>query len=155
NVRGNPFLVVGGEHDTLAWSAEFGVLLREKQRIGPNNLPVGTALTFGAGVFFFLDQEKTWQLGPELYGQTVVANGGASFKDSTNAELLLGGKWRPGRGDWVLGLGAGPGLGQGAGSPMFRVVAMVAYSPENDANRKDRDNDGVPDDKDACPDDAG
>jgi outer membrane protein OmpA-like peptidoglycan-associated protein len=116
---------------------------------------VGNALTFGAGLGYYVDSARTLQVGPELYGQTTVAQGGTAFgKRSTNAELLAGARWRPGNGDWVVGAGIGPGFGRGAGTPDFRAVASVAWSPEREPPppAADRDGDGVPDSVDACPD---
>ncbi len=51
--------------------------------------------------------------------------------------------------DVEIGLGAGPGLTTGIGSPDFRGILMVAYTPEQ---KRDRDHDGILDDVDACPD---
>jgi OOP family OmpA-OmpF porin len=155
-VRASPFLVFGGSDDALAWSAQVGWVFRPGKQLFPGDAPVGGALTFGAGIFFLLDEERTIQLGPELYGSTVMTEGGSAFaSDSTSAELLGSIRWRIGGGDFVVGLGAGPGFGRGVGSPDYRVVAMFGYLPETDASRKDRDEDGVPDEKDACPDDPG
>lgn len=149
-VRGEPLLVFGGNRDRLAWSAQGGVMLRAGQKLpGATATPLGDAITFGAGAFYLLGERRSVQLGPELYGQTTVAEGGTVFgKHSTTAELLADARWRPGGGPFVVGAGAGPGFGHGAGTPDFRVVAMFAYSPEKP---RDRDGDGVPDDEDACP----
>jgi outer membrane protein OmpA-like peptidoglycan-associated protein len=155
-VRGSPFVVFGGAEDRIAWSAQLGMLFRPGKQLFPGEAPVGNAVTFGAGVFFMLDEERTVQVGPELYGSTVVSEGGSAFAgDSTNVEVLGSVRWRPGGGDFVVGLGAGPGFGRGVGTPDYRIVAMVGFLPETDSSRKDRDEDGVPDEQDACPDDPG
>nr|WP_240806686.1 OmpA family protein [Polyangium spumosum] len=44
----------------------------------------------------------------------------------------------------------GPGLGRGAGSADVRVLALLGYAPEKAKPPSDRDNDGIPDKKDAC-----
>ena len=154
-VRGKPFFVLGGREDALAWSVELGALFRPGKRM-LGDAPVGTAITFGAGVFFLVDEARTVQIGPELYGLTTVSDGGSAFAaDSTSVEALFSVRWRINGGDFVIGAGAGPGFGRAIGAPDFRVVGMVGYLPETDSSRKDRDGDDVPDDKDACPDDAG
>jgi len=154
-VRGSPFIVFGGSEESFAWSAQLGALFRPGKRM-LGDAPVGTAVTFGAGVFFLVDEERTVQIGPELYGLTTVSEGGSAFAtDSTSIEALFSVRWRIGGGDFVIGAGAGPGFGRAIGAPDFRVVAMAGYLPETDSGRKDRDGDDVPDDKDACPDDAG
>jgi len=150
-VRGAGMLVFGGLHDALAWSVQGGLAMRPEQDLA--GTPVGNAIPFGVALSYLLDEERTVQLGPELYGQTVVGGGGSAFSSSSTVlEALLGIRWRPGSGSWVLGAGAGPALGHGIGAPDYRIVALIAYSPEPDA---DRDGDGVPDSEDACPDRAG
>jgi outer membrane protein OmpA-like peptidoglycan-associated protein len=72
-------------------------------------------------------------------------------------------------GDLVMGLGAGPGITRGEGTPTLRVVASVAYAPlpppppppppppapRKKAPPSDRDKDGIYDKDDACPDEPG
>jgi OOP family OmpA-OmpF porin len=57
--------------------------------------------------------------------------------------------------DLEIGLGAGPGITGGIGTPDLRAVAMISYSPEQKKIEPDRDLDGVFDREDACPDVAG
>ena len=54
-----------------------------------------------------------------------------------------------------MGVGAGPGLTQGVGTPDVRAVGMVAYTPEMKKASGDRDGDGILDPDDACPDTPG
>jgi len=72
---------------------------------------------------------------------------------------------------WMAGKGGQwPGLGTAVGTPVFRVLGMVGWTPlpaapapeveskgeaEAKNKTKDRDNDGIPDDIDACPDTPG
>ncbi|MGD8860374.1 MAG: OmpA family protein [Myxococcales bacterium] len=156
-VRAMPFAVLGGEAGRLGWSSQLGVMLRRGGRLpGDTATPVGTAVTFGAGIGYYVDARRHLRIGPELYGQTVVVEGGSLLSEkSTNTELLAGARYRPGGGDYRLGLGAGPGIGRGAGTPAFRVVATFELAPEPSQERTDRDRDGVFDDEDACPDVAG
>lgn len=160
SVRGAPFIVFGGYEKRLSWSVQGGMLFRPGKTLpGSTATPTGTAITFGAALGYLLDEARTIQIGPELYGLTTVAQGGTFLgSHSTNAELLLSGRFRPQQGPWVFGLGAGPGLGHGAGTPDYRLVAMVAYSPESEATPEapaDADRDGVLDRDDACPNQPG
>ncbi len=50
--------------------------------------------------------------------------------------------------DLLATLAAGPGVGQGLGTPQFRVIAGLAWAPDPE---KDTDKDGNPDVTDACP----
>ncbi|MFZ5895614.1 MAG: OmpA family protein [Myxococcota bacterium] len=159
-VRGAPFLVFGGYEDRISWSVQGGMMFRPGKTLpGSTATPTGTAITFGAAFGYMLDEARTFQIGPELYGLTTVAQGGSVFGEhSTNAELLAAARFRPKQGPWLFGLGAGPGIGRGAGTPDYRVVAMVAFSPESEPTPEapaDTDRDGVLDRDDACPNQAG
>jgi outer membrane protein OmpA-like peptidoglycan-associated protein len=89
--------------------------------------------------------DKKLTIGPEIFGDTVVTNDAFS-KRNTPFELLIGGHYQAG--DVKFGLGAGPGLTVGYGSPAFRMLASAEWAP---AIVDDQDGDGVPDDVDACP----
>jgi outer membrane protein OmpA-like peptidoglycan-associated protein len=82
-----------------------------------------------------------------------VVEGGAFRKRSTPLEALFGLHYQFAD-DWRFGVGAGPGILRGDGSPLFRVVASIEWVPAYD-DKADRDNDGVPDKDDACPNQAG
>jgi outer membrane protein OmpA-like peptidoglycan-associated protein len=99
-------------------------------------------------------------IGPELYGSTVVSDGGDGFmkKRTTPVELLFGTHAR--LGDFQVGAGVGPGISRGVGAPDFRVVASLTWFPEPAKPQPvvpptDRDEDGIADGADACPDVAG
>jgi OOP family OmpA-OmpF porin len=155
SVRGSPFLVLGGEIDRITWSTQLGVNLRPGKTLpGTSATPVGNAFTFGAALGYYLDSLHMLAIGPEVYGQNVLAQKGKLFDQySVNAEALLDLRFRPNGGDWVIAAGAGPGLGKAAGTPDFRAVAMLAYSPEDKVERApvDTDGDGIVDTNDACP----
>ncbi|MBW1881243.1 MAG: hypothetical protein JRJ84_23050, partial [Deltaproteobacteria bacterium] len=65
-----------------------------------------------------------------------------------SAEALLGG-WHRFDDDWVLRGGVGTGLSRGIGSPTMRAVLGIAWEPAP----RDRDDDGIVDRADMCPDD--
>jgi outer membrane protein OmpA-like peptidoglycan-associated protein len=78
---------------------------------------------------------------------------------NTNAEALLAGRYRV-AGPIEVGIGVGPGLTSGIGTPDFRGVALIAFSPEQVKEApaqppSDRDKDTILDAADACPDVAG
>jgi outer membrane protein OmpA-like peptidoglycan-associated protein len=120
--------------------------------------PFGTELDFSAAVGLRLLKRKLL-VGPEVFGSTVFD--GAFERQTTPFEVILGGKYRP-TDAWRVGLGVGPGLTRGFGSPAVRVLASIEWiapikpkaapPPEEPG---DRDGDGITDDEDACPDEKG
>jgi outer membrane protein OmpA-like peptidoglycan-associated protein len=143
NVRGMPQLIAGGRADRIVWSAAAGPEFRSLQNYGGS--PQGTMVKGGAGVGVLLGDERRVQVGPEL---NIAFSAEDVNKRTTNAEALLGVRYRVLR-DLELGGGFGPGLTTGVGTPAFRGVLMIAYTPEQKA---DRDKDGILDAVDACPD---
>lgn len=151
SVRGLPGLVANGETSGFVYALNAGVNLRGARNFAATK--VGSQLSFGAAAGLLAAARKL-QIGPELYGTTVLD---APFeRDVTNFEGILGAKYRIS--DWVLGAGAGPGFTRGLGTPTARVVASVAWAPLQEpakAPPSDRDKDGILDADDACPDTFG
>ena len=145
-VRGMPQLIVGGRTDRIVWSAAAGPELRSLQNYG--GIEQGTMVKGGAGLGVLFGKSRQLQVGPEV--NVAISTENVS-KRTTNAEALLGARYRVVR-DIELGAGFGPGLTSGIGTPQFRGVLMLAYTPEQ---RSDRDKDGIYDDVDACPDNFG
>src|SRR5690606_19234059 len=127
--------IVGGRLPELVWSFAIGPELRRKQEIA--TVTQGTMLRWGGGVGFLLMDERL-QVGPEVSGAVVLDE---IDSRAVNMELLLDGKYRvlP---DVEAGIGVGPGLTGGVGTPDVRVVAMAAYTPEQQ-RALDRDADGI------------
>ncbi|MCC6559321.1 MAG: OmpA family protein [Polyangiaceae bacterium] len=146
SVRGLPMLIAGGRLDWMVWSASAGVDIRRSQDFASTSQ--GTQLQGGAGVGFLLGEERRFQIGPELSGGLVLSD---VNKRTSNGELLISARYRF-LDDLEAGLGAGSGLTSGVGTPDFRGVAMIAYTPEVKPPVGDRDHDGIKDDADACPD---
>jgi outer membrane protein OmpA-like peptidoglycan-associated protein len=146
SVRGAPGLAFGGRAGFLRYGVNAGLALRPARLFA--EAQYGTQFTFGGGVAAVL-ADDVLQVGPEVYGSTVVDNGDAFGRRTTNVEGILGTRVR--LGPLVLGGGAGPGLAKAAGTPAFRAVLSLAYAPKDE----DRDNDGVKDRQDACPDVVG
>lgn len=143
-------------------------------------LGIGNEWRWALGAFVPIKDGK-FRVGATIFGQTGVESdetilGDTTFtKQNTPIEWMAEGRMRFGPSDhWWLGAGAGSRLFLNAyGSPDFRIVALVgtyipifdsdAKSPERKAELRakwkreresDRDHDGIPDDIDACPDDA-
>ncbi|WP_441289415.1 OmpA family protein [Sorangium sp. KYC3313] len=149
SVRGGPQLVLGGHLDRAVWSLAAGPEFRSTKQFA--NVEQGMTVHWGAGVGLLLDDERRLQIGPEITGAITVTD---VQQRTTNLEALLGGRYRFAD-DFEAGLGVGPGLTPGVGTPSFRAVAMVAYSPEVKPPVQDQDADGIADADDACPHTAG
>lgn len=158
--RGLPMLILGGRiEERVVWSAAAGPEIQEKSTIG--NIEQGSMFKWGAGLGFLLLDNRHLQIGPEIYGAATLRD---VQKRTTNMELLLGARYRI-VDDVEIAAGAGPGLTSGIGTPDFRAVLSLAYTPEQKQARepietpvaepaapKDRDLDGIIDVEDACPD---
>ena len=145
SVRVMPRLLLAGDIGPFAYSARAALQYRDSEPVG--DVPVGTEVYFAAtaGIWF---AERMLLIGPEISGSTVVVEGAAFEQETTPFEILFGLHYRPR--NWRFGLGAGPGLTRGLGSPAFRLLASFEWAPS--AAPPDRDHDGVIDPEDACPD---
>ncbi|MFT3773860.1 MAG: OmpA family protein [Minicystis sp.] len=146
-VRGMPSLVMGGRTSSIVWSFASGVEFRPTQEV--NGIQQGMQLHAGAGLGFLFANGNA-QIGPEVKMQMVLKH--VDLK-TTNAELLLNARYRL-FDDFELGLGAGPGLTSGFGTPDVRIIGMLGFSPKSKGVTADRDGDGVADAEDQCPDQA-
>jgi outer membrane protein OmpA-like peptidoglycan-associated protein len=165
-VHGTPVLGFSGEIPMLAYAATAGVDIRKQADFGGIMSTVGTQLIFGGAVGLLL-ADKMLQIGPEVYGTTVMVGPNRFSRSTTNVEGILGLRARLAA--FVLGAGAGPGFTHGMGTPALRVLLSVAYAPEpappappppppkplKPRKPADRDHDGIPDKNDACPDEPG
>ena len=143
----------------FVWSAAGGVELRGGTR--PHQL------VFGGGAGLMLGGDLL-QIGPEIYGATdlggeplTAGTTGIKATSQTHLELLGGAKLRV-LGGLVFGAAAGPGLSSAAGTPVFRAVGTIGWAPAAAVEKpaaaavvRDRDDDGIKDDIDACPDEKG
>ncbi len=159
-----PRLLLGGDIGNLVYAAKLGVLYRAHDA-GFNGSPTGTEAVVAAALGYRTDGGG-WLLGPELFGSSVITDGDAFFsRRETPFEVLLGVHYKP-TPDLRLGGGFGPGLTRGFGAPQFRGVISLEWAPEpakaplvlppiEPAKPKDRDQDGILDGDDACPDEPG
>jgi OOP family OmpA-OmpF porin len=143
-VRGLPQLILGGRaKERVVWSAAVGPEIQGVSTYA--DVGQGTMLRWGAGIGFLLLDNRHLQIGPEVSGDVVFRD---VQKRTTNAELLVDVRYRI-IDDLEIAAGAGPGLTSGIGTPDFRGLLSLAYTPEQ---KLDRDHDGIMDDEDACPD---
>jgi hypothetical protein len=156
SARLSPRLLAGGQAARFVWSAAAGFDFHG----GPNP----STFTWGAAAGARIGGDRA-QIGVELFGATPLQ---ASFFDLdpqtriarglvSNVELELGVKVRLVRSLFVVA-GAGPGLTDAVGTPMFRALGAIAWAPPpaiaaapSDAPPDDTDADGVADRADACP----
>jgi outer membrane protein OmpA-like peptidoglycan-associated protein len=146
---------------------------------GNSGLGIGNELRWGVGGFVPVKDGK-YRIGGTIFGQTGIESDsiiGDTFfrKQNTPIEWQVEGRMKFGPADhWWLGAGGGSRLFTNAyGAPDLRIIALLgtyvpildsdAKSPERKAEQRarwrqermsDRDHDGIPDDIDACPDDA-
>lgn len=145
-IRGQPHLLLGGRADRFVWSVTTGPTLRNTTTVG--RLVLQHQMNWGAGVGVLLLEDRSFQLHVESAGGVDVSTPDAG---STNAEVMGGLKWRlPGAEMLEIGLGGGPGLATGVGTPVFRGVFQLAYTPVIPEPKADSDGDGIFDDVDAC-----
>ncbi len=155
SLREAPYAAIGGRFKArvpFVWTASLGGLIRSSDN--------PSTLTYGAGFAVVLLGDRL-QIGPEYHGQTPLQSGTLTLsngvtvpaKESTTAEVLLGVKARLVAGLFV-GAAGGPGLTSAIGTPAFRAIGQLGWSPEprREADGpKDTDGDGILDAVDACP----
>ncbi|MBZ4419470.1 Ig-like domain-containing protein [Myxococcus sp. RHSTA-1-4] len=137
----------------LRLAANLGVDFRSKQQL--RNLHTGNSLAFGLGA------EMPFTVGELPLAAAATLVGGLGFEEQDSEErpleLLAALKYRSVSG-FSAHLGAGPGLTRGYGTPGFRVLGGLSYSPEPSREPKkapppapvDSDGDGLVDGQDAC-----
>jgi OmpA-OmpF porin, OOP family len=146
SVRGQPQLLLGGRADRFIWSVMAGPTIKGVSPVA--GVTLSHQFNWGAGIGALLGENRTFQIGLESSGGVTLED---SSKRNTNAEALAGIKWR-----FIpfleAGLAAGPGFTSGVGTPDFRGVFSLMYTPEIPVPDGDRDGDGIKDRVDACPD---
>jgi len=162
-------------------SANTGVHFRPRHAINDparnDGLGIGNEWRWAVGAFVPLKDGK-YRVGGTIFGQTGIESdsiiGDTAFtKRNSPIEFNIEGRMRFGPADhWWVGAGVGSAILRGYGAPDLRIIGMVgtyvpileseAKSPERRAEVRerrrreassDRDNDGIPDNIDACPDD--
>jgi outer membrane protein OmpA-like peptidoglycan-associated protein len=160
-VRLLPRLLLAGDIGNLVYAAKLGVLYRANDT-GFNGEAKGTEAVVAAAIGYRNDAGNL-VLGPELFGSTVLSDGDAFFsRRSTPFEILFGAHYKI-EDSVRLGAGIGPGLTRGFGAPQLRALLSLEWAPEpakeplrlRPAQKSDRDEDGILDEVDACPDQPG
>ena len=153
-VRISPHLAVAGDVNVFTYSARLGFMLgRTEDYFGVTKLGQEINFSAAAGVRLL---DKHLVVGPEIWGSTVIASSPVAPGNVTglpddngkqvNLEGTLGAHFTAG---WArFGLGVGPGMVRGYGTPEFRWLASFEIVPPYVL---DSDDDGIEDKVDACP----
>jgi OOP family OmpA-OmpF porin len=157
-VRLQPHLALAGEAGSVAYAAKVGFNYRaENGSLGGQ--PLGSELLWGVSIGLRLADDKLL-IGPEFYGSTVVEGGDLFAKRGSPVEGVIGAHYLVGDA-FRIGAGVGPGLTQGLGTPKVRALLSFEWTPgiekpqEKPPAPADRDDDGILDKDDACPDKPG
>ncbi len=140
----------------LRVAANLGARVRQNTAEGASNLAFNDELTWSLGGALPVWESKSASHHLDAYAQIYGASSFSQFfdREQTPLEAIVGCKFFHQTG-WVFGAALGPGLTRGIGSPDLRVVGMVGFAlPEeepSDDGPRDRDQDGIVDDKDRCP----
>src|SRR5690606_21919118 len=157
-IRVRPRLMASGEASVFAYSAELGFQYRAQDG-GFAGTSTGNEAFFAAAAGLRLANGRML-LGPEVFGSTVVQGDDEFERRTTPIELLFGGHYRTEAG-LSLGLGIGPGLTRGFGSPRVRGLFSLGWSPPVEEAppppppEPDTDGDSILDREDACPNEPG
>lgn len=120
DVRLAPWLIVGADAPRYAWSVAIARRLQDAAAGSFQRSEVLVAAAAAARL-------GPLQVGPEFWLHQAVEDS-AHTSRQTGAEALLTARYRAG--SWVMSLGGGPGLGAAPGTPAYRVVAGLMFSPE-------------------------
>jgi outer membrane protein OmpA-like peptidoglycan-associated protein len=148
--RFSPRVMVGRRFGLLRAGVEAGALVRPAVTLVEDETiqdEVGSEVRLGAVLA---------TTGTGLRGELNVRGTVPLTRQPTSVELLAGVRLPLGKTTEAYAL-AGPGFGDTPGTPSFRVLLGVALgSPEPEAvSARDDDGDGVTNDEDACPREAG
>lgn len=149
-LRIQPHALASGRLGIFEYAVRTGLNVRGRSDFAGQE--VGSEWQFGAAAGVRLLDERLL-VGPELWGGTAVDSSlGAFDKEGTPVEVLLGAHYRIEQ--LAFGLGAGPGLSRGFGTPAMRALASLQWIQdvqEPAPPPPDRDADGIFDLDDACP----
>jgi MYXO-CTERM domain-containing protein len=119
-VRGHLRVLASGRlHERFIYSAALGTMIAPRRDVGLTE--VGTSITWSLGAAM-LFTDGALQVGPELFGSTVLVTG------ATPVELLLGAKYR--YKDFAFGAGLGTGLSGAPTAAQVRALVNVAWEPQ-------------------------
>jgi outer membrane protein OmpA-like peptidoglycan-associated protein len=165
--RGQPQVLGAGEVGAFTWAASAGVPFAGGRTFG--GVTLGSELVT-TGAIGYLTEDRKLLVGPEVRVVTSLENDLFARRTSTY-EPMLGAHYGVAEG-WRLHAGVGTGIGDGLGSPSWRGSFAVQWAPiapppaapppppvveeppppPPPPPPADRDQDGILDDVDACPD---
>ena len=151
-----PILAMGKRWKPISIGFNLGYRLRLRG-IQTANLNVDDELFYRLGIAIHIKKIRLDIVG-EIFGATAAAS---PFKlESQNPlDAIVSVRYRFPNG-LCLTAGGGTGIQPGYGSPLFRILAGISFEPPEKGQRKktekrDRDGDGIPDERDRCPDTHG
>ncbi len=150
SVRVAPRFLVAGDLGPFVYAARLGVTLRGLDETFGGST-IGDDAFFGASAGFRL-ADGALVIGPEIFGRSVFVHDQFFKADATSLEGLFGLHYTVAH-SVRLGAAISAGFVPGYGVPVDRGLLSIAWTP--DVPPEDRDEDGVVDEQDACPDVAG
>lgn len=155
-MRGRAYVTGAGRAGPVRYSLTMGYHFRRHTELFRTVIDGDFFVTAGAALIAL---DGRLHVGPEFWANVVPASFGQPNRDATvNAEATLGISYTIAN-LLQLGVAGGPGLSSSAGTPTFRGLFHVAYTPFSEETasrtvRPDRDGDAVPDEEDQCPDET-
>ncbi|MFO0559093.1 MAG: OmpA family protein [Polyangiales bacterium] len=155
-MRGRAYATGAGRAGPVRYSLSLGYHFRRRTELYRSVMDGDFFVTAGAALIAL---DGRLHVGPEFWANIVPASFGQRNIDATvNAEATLGISYTIAN-LVQLGVAGGPGLSSSVGTPTFRGLFRVAYTPFSEETaartiRPDRDGDGVVDEEDQCPDET-
>jgi OmpA-OmpF porin, OOP family len=149
-------VLAAGDIGLLTYAAQLGVHVRPRDDSPTPGSPRGSELLFGAaaGARLLVPSlhDTALIVGPELFGATAftsfLGSGGTALEGMLSARLEGTGEDEP---QLRFKLGGGAGIDPRFGAPEWRTVIAIELFDHH----ADRDKDGIPNGRDACPDRPG
>ena len=144
-----PSALLAGQSGLIVYAAQVGGTVRRRTAFADTS--VGSDLFLSAAAGVRLARERLL-IGPELFGRSVLVGGAFLDARATPIEAMLGAHYTI-LADWRASAGIATGLSGGIGNPTLRGLLAFEWAPG--VRSSDRDNDGIVDATDACPDTPG
>ncbi len=157
----HPELLLAVRPGSLRFTLNVGARFTE-ENVFAGNVTTGNALTFGLGLTapLFGDYRNTNEIRVDLHAQIWGQSSFADFfgREETPLEALGGFKIHTVSG-FTIGLAGGAGIRRGFGSPDGRAILQLGFATPRETVAEevassDRDEDGIADEDDSCPDEA-